>query len=591
MMTLMGNLEQRMSRILLQDLPKTFREAVEVCRALNIDYLWIDSMCIIQDSARDWQIQSSQMHSIYHGSTLTLAAMDAIDSSHGLFIPKALFVDIVPLSPAFGDRRGQVYVGPPTWNAFTHSYGPFLEYAGPWSWSEQMSGNISPHIQIQSGLLDTRAWAMQELRLSRRVLYFFKGHMIWKCTKAIWNQDGSRQLANTTFHLGITLTPFESQSKGTCDRFTDNSHQFPQREHSLLREDDYKDWDGTTIATLEQLDMNEPKNSDGGDDIGSTGAPSQTSSVFDSITNYKKRSLSRIWFDIVEEYSRKHLTFPDDKLPALSGIASRFFSISKDDYIAGHWRRGLEKSLFWGAGTSHNFRAKSYRAPTWSWASVDKEIAQIGQDQVPVYDPLESVVLLDVVVQVKGDNPFGRVDSGKIVVSASTIEAHWRPGERGWLSRCSSLPDHVHYGFELPIFGHDGCMIGHWTYDDALYGIMPGPRLTTRAAQAEIQARRIPFFSPISGRLEREYNPAAGPVDTFWSRATYVPEDLLLVRGPTTQCDSSEHATRDDEELDIIHVLVLKKTHEGGDEYERVGIGELSSWDKSVETRQTLTIV
>lgn len=77
---------------------------------------------------------------------------------------------------------------------------------------------------------------------------------------------------------------------------------------------------------------------------------------------------------------------------------------------------------------------KSYRAPTWSWASVDQEIAHIGQNQMPIYDPLESVILLKVVVQVKGENPFGRVDSGKVVVSASTIEAHWRPGERGWLS-------------------------------------------------------------------------------------------------------------------------------------------------------------
>lgn len=423
MMTLMGNLEQRMTRIPLQDLPKTFREAVEVCRVLNIGYLWIDSICIIQDSARDWQIQSSQMHSIYHGSTLTLAAMDAIDSSHGLFIPKVPFVDIIPLSPAFGDRRGQVYVGPPTWNSFTHSYGPFPEFMGYCSWSQQMLGNISPHIQIQSGLLDTRAWAMQELRLSRRVLYFFKGHMIWKCTKAIWNQNGSRQLANTTSHLGSTLAAFESQFDGICDRFTDNSHKFPRRKHYFFGEDDYKDWNGTTIATLEELDINEPKNSEGRDDIESTRASYQISSASNSVTNYRKRSLSQIWFDIVEEYSQKQLTFPDDKLPALSGIASRFFSIRKDDYIAGHWGRGLEKSLFW-EGASQNFRVKSYRAPTWSWASVDQEIAHIGQKQMPIYDPLESVVLLKVVVQVKGENPFGRVDSGKVVVSASTIEAH-----------------------------------------------------------------------------------------------------------------------------------------------------------------------
>jgi hypothetical protein len=431
---------------------------------------------------------------------------------------------------------------------------------------------------------------MQELRLSRRVLYFFKGHMSWKCTKAIWDQNGSRQLANTNFHLGGTLAAFESQFDGTCDRFTDNSHKFRQEKHSLLGENKDNNWNGTTIATREELDINEPQTSDSGDDTESTSTPYQTSSVFNSVTNYKKRSLSQIWCDIVEEYSRKQLTFPDDKLPALSGIASRFFSISKDDYIAGHWRRGLEKTLFW-EGASKNFRVKSYRAPTWSWASVGYEIAHIGQNRMPIYDPLESVVLLDVVVQVKGENPFGRVDSGKVVVSASTIEAHWRLEERGWLSRCSSPPIHLHYGFQLPIFGHDGCMIGHWKYDDILYGMMPGPRLTTHAVQAEIEDRMIRFFTEEERPMITMYDPAAGPVDTFWSRATYVPEDILLVRGPRTRCDGPEHATCNGEELDIIRVLVLKKTHKGGDEYERVGISELSSWDKSVETRQTLTIV
>jgi hypothetical protein len=62
----MCNLEQRMAEIPFGHLPKTFREAVKVCRAFMIPYLWIDSICIIQDSDQDWDRQSSKMHSIYY---------------------------------------------------------------------------------------------------------------------------------------------------------------------------------------------------------------------------------------------------------------------------------------------------------------------------------------------------------------------------------------------------------------------------------------------------------------------------------------------------------------------------------------------
>jgi hypothetical protein len=56
-MTLTSNLKQKMVGIPLADLPKTFREAVITCRVLRIPYLWIDSICIIQHSPTDWQIQ------------------------------------------------------------------------------------------------------------------------------------------------------------------------------------------------------------------------------------------------------------------------------------------------------------------------------------------------------------------------------------------------------------------------------------------------------------------------------------------------------------------------------------------------------
>jgi hypothetical protein len=73
-------LSQHQIAIPWDTLPKTFQDAIFVTRALGIQYLWIDSLCIIQDDSVDWQFQSAQMADIYRNSILTIAGSA---SSHG----------------------------------------------------------------------------------------------------------------------------------------------------------------------------------------------------------------------------------------------------------------------------------------------------------------------------------------------------------------------------------------------------------------------------------------------------------------------------------------------------------------------------
>lgn len=80
-------------------LPKTFREAIQVCRWLVYRYIWIDSLCIIQDSARDWQTESQTMKLVYGQGAITIAAANASDSTKGLFTkrnPNSIIPPIVP---------------------------------------------------------------------------------------------------------------------------------------------------------------------------------------------------------------------------------------------------------------------------------------------------------------------------------------------------------------------------------------------------------------------------------------------------------------------------------------------------------------
>jgi len=58
----------------IRRLPRNFRDAVETCRRLGIQYVWIDSLCILQDSTEDWQKEALEMHRVYRNAEVTIIA-------------------------------------------------------------------------------------------------------------------------------------------------------------------------------------------------------------------------------------------------------------------------------------------------------------------------------------------------------------------------------------------------------------------------------------------------------------------------------------------------------------------------------------
>jgi hypothetical protein len=62
-------------------LPPLFQDAIIITRQLGLRYIWIDSLCIIQDSLRDWETESSKMGSIYQNSYITISATNSGDGS------------------------------------------------------------------------------------------------------------------------------------------------------------------------------------------------------------------------------------------------------------------------------------------------------------------------------------------------------------------------------------------------------------------------------------------------------------------------------------------------------------------------------
>lgn len=77
------NLDSLAAEIPMELLPKTFKDAIKMTRKLDLDYLWIDSPCIIQDETQDWEHESALMSYVYGGSSLNIAASSAVEANEG----------------------------------------------------------------------------------------------------------------------------------------------------------------------------------------------------------------------------------------------------------------------------------------------------------------------------------------------------------------------------------------------------------------------------------------------------------------------------------------------------------------------------
>lgn len=132
--TTLKNIDEHRIRIPTEALSQIMIDAIAVTRYLNIRYLWIDSICIIQDSYSDWSTEAQNMAQVYRHSLLTIAASSSDDHSQG-FVPRD-----------------------------THQGSQHLNM-----------GMRTP------GPLDSRAWVLQEQLLSSRTISFSAGGLFWDC--------------------------------------------------------------------------------------------------------------------------------------------------------------------------------------------------------------------------------------------------------------------------------------------------------------------------------------------------------------------------------------------------------------------------
>ncbi|PMD32320.1 HET-domain-containing protein [Hyaloscypha variabilis F] len=160
----------KLTRALLKDwkeviqfslLPKTLKDAVICTRRLGIRYLWVDRLCIIQDSEMDKDVEIAAMPQIYSGAYLTISAASANGSGDG-----------------FLKTTKEVH------EAMARSWVelPYLSSEGARGLvTLKLSKSCEDFNSPDTEAIDSRAWTMQEQILSRRLLQFCTFHIVWKC--------------------------------------------------------------------------------------------------------------------------------------------------------------------------------------------------------------------------------------------------------------------------------------------------------------------------------------------------------------------------------------------------------------------------
>lgn len=170
-LTTLSTLRPRIDGFDINELPRTCSDAVRATRALGIQYLWIDALCMIQGEEADWiwKKETAEMCSIYENATLTFAAIDSAHCDTGLYMTRrwrqAVQFDVLAqdgsLVPIFARNA-----------SLGGHYGYMCRRE-----RDLITKTLSNHV----GWLETRGWTLQELFMSSRILWFTVDQVGFSC--------------------------------------------------------------------------------------------------------------------------------------------------------------------------------------------------------------------------------------------------------------------------------------------------------------------------------------------------------------------------------------------------------------------------
>ncbi|KAF1998879.1 HET-domain-containing protein [Amniculicola lignicola CBS 123094] len=394
--TRMSNIYSHCKKIPYQELPKSFKDAIRIARYFQLRYLWIDSLCIVQDSWEDWAREAALMSNVYRYAYINIAVTGAAEATEGCF-----------------------------WERHPQAVKP-TEFSVQWDKCEETESKryqVVPdhHIWAQKLFnepLNQRSWVLQERILAPRVLHFSHEQLFWECRE---------------------FTACETYYRGLPTSLQDN-RLINIKTLSLSEESKDDRWPAKYVST----DVNTNATLMGR-------AWGAFTALFRPIilqevtlrSTMKSASVYQDWDAVVEMYSLTSLTRQCDKLVAISGLAMAV-SIDEsnspgDGYLAGLWQSSLPSHLLWTTATTEMVRNRrqeikfprrypqEYIAPSWSWASIDGKVSLMWCQRN--YDPKEYLATLEDAKVWHNGQRFGEVKSGYIKLSGPLASVLWEADE------------------------------------------------------------------------------------------------------------------------------------------------------------------
>ncbi|KAI0182109.1 HET-domain-containing protein [Hypoxylon sp. FL1284] len=291
---------------LTRSLPKTLRDAMQIADRFGVKYVWVDRLCIYQDSTRDWHREAGMVQDVYRNASFCISALGAADDEGGCFFPR----DPALVAPTIINMSGE--------HGEEEVYRADLEDT---AWCAE----------FQDQPLVQRAWVLQERLMSRRTIHFGSKQVFWECAEAH---------ACETHPEGFGKFPFETESSSS------RSTEVRQKNS------EYPLWKQLIATPIAPGTMKDPH-----------------------------ARIHASWGAVVSLYSDTKLTVASDKLVAVSGLAKdvrralQSYKPGRYSYLAGLWEEVLIETLVWYVKVGDPAeRVSNYRAPSWSWASLDGHV-------------------------------------------------------------------------------------------------------------------------------------------------------------------------------------------------------------------------
>ena len=295
------NIEHFKKGIDFQSLPKTFQDAVKVTKGLGIRFLWIDSLCIIQEDPEDWKAECQRMEDVFSAAYCTIAASCASGTTDGFLKPRPKRHCVV-IDTQWCDKPSRIYI------------------------CEALDNFRS---DVEQGELSKRGWVYQERALSRRTIHFTEKQVYWECGEGVRCETLTKMFKYVTFSdnescSGTAPCPNLNQVELTCisrraafiadPDFPQSTLQYYQGMKIKFFENLYEQY--SKLEFTEKTDKS----------TGIMGLEKRLVSTYNTQGHYGilDRFLGRslLWGRVPNAMDMERITYPDDqKVPSWSWMA------------------------------------------------------------------------------------------------------------------------------------------------------------------------------------------------------------------------------------------------------------------------------